>query len=143
MSLRTLYDRHTARAVIAATATTILAVTYIGVANAYEDESDRDRGPQTYTVALFGDVPYNALGKAQYPNLLADINANHVAFSVYRGRGVGAGSRSSLSKDYPNDHLSAVHNCVPAWFARRTGSCAGTVLICRRSDAVPRAHAEG
>jgi hypothetical protein len=30
-------------------------------------------------------VPYNALGKQQYPSLLADINANHVAFSVFDG----------------------------------------------------------
>jgi hypothetical protein len=30
-------------------------------------------------------MPYNALGKAQYPNLLADINANNVAFSVFDG----------------------------------------------------------
>jgi hypothetical protein len=34
---------------------------------------------------LFGDMPYNALGRAQYPNLLADINASHVAFSVFDG----------------------------------------------------------
>lgn len=40
---------------------------------------------EKYTVALFGDMPYNALGKQQYPNLLADINDTHVAFSVFDG----------------------------------------------------------
>jgi hypothetical protein len=30
-------------------------------------------------------MPYGALGRAQYPNLLADINAAHVAFSVFDG----------------------------------------------------------
>jgi hypothetical protein len=30
-------------------------------------------------------MPYNALGRSQYPALLADINASHVAFSVFDG----------------------------------------------------------
>jgi hypothetical protein len=45
------------------------------------DDGDRER----YTIALWGDMPYNALGKAQYPALLADVNAHHVAFSVFDG----------------------------------------------------------
>jgi hypothetical protein len=44
-----------------------------------------DHGPESYTIALFGDMPYNALGKSQYPNLLADINDGHVAFSAFDG----------------------------------------------------------
>jgi hypothetical protein len=36
-----------------------------------------DRGHEHYTIGLFGDMPYNALGRAQYPNLLADINESH------------------------------------------------------------------
>src|SRR5882757_2635367 len=44
-----------------------------------------DHGHETYSIGLFGDMPYNALGKAQYPALLADINASHVAFSVFDG----------------------------------------------------------
>ena len=43
------------------------------------------RGPETYTIGLFGDMPYNDLGRSQYPALLADINAHHVAFSVFDG----------------------------------------------------------
>ena len=30
-------------------------------------------------------MPYNALGKVQYPNLIADVNAAHIAFSVFDG----------------------------------------------------------
>jgi hypothetical protein len=45
------------------------------------DHAKHDR----YTIALFGDMPYGALGKAQYPALLADINDHHVAFSVFDG----------------------------------------------------------
>jgi hypothetical protein len=44
-----------------------------------------DRGHEHYTIGLFGDMPYNALGRAHYPNLLADINESHVAFSVFDG----------------------------------------------------------
>ena len=42
-------------------------------------------GHQRYTIGLFGDMPYGALGRQQYPNLLADINQSHVAFSVFDG----------------------------------------------------------
>jgi hypothetical protein len=38
-----------------------------------------------YTVGLFGDMPYNALGKQQFPNLIADVNAAKVALSVFDG----------------------------------------------------------
>ncbi len=51
--------------------------------NEGRQQDDAARGK--YTIALFGDMPYNALGKAQYPNLIADINAAHVAFSVFDG----------------------------------------------------------
>jgi len=48
-------------------------------------KDDDDNGPHSYTIGLFGDMPYNAMGKAQYPALLADINAHHVEFSVFDG----------------------------------------------------------
>jgi hypothetical protein len=43
------------------------------------------RGPETYTIGLFGDMPYNALGKSQYPSLLADVNQSNAAFSIFDG----------------------------------------------------------
>jgi hypothetical protein len=48
---------------------------------------DPERAPdrEHYTVALFGDMPYGALGKAQYPALLDDINQHQVAFSAFDG----------------------------------------------------------
>jgi len=59
---------------------------HTGATNAGNDKDAREgRGPDAYTVGLFGDMPYNALGRAQYPALLADINANHVAFSAFDG----------------------------------------------------------
>src|SRR5262245_66526837 len=73
-------------AVVCFTAGLILTVDQTGAAKAgNENESREGRGPDAYTIGLFGDMPYNALGRAQYPALLADINANHVAFSVFDG----------------------------------------------------------
>jgi hypothetical protein len=43
------------------------------------------RGPEAYTIGLFGDMPYNTLGRSQYPSLLADINDSNVAFSIFDG----------------------------------------------------------
>lgn len=61
-----------------------------GLANtAHADSNKADNGwhgeHEKYAIALFGDMPYNALGKAQYPNLIADVNDSHIAFSVYDG----------------------------------------------------------
>jgi hypothetical protein len=53
--------------------------------NGQESEGTSGQGPAAYIVGLFGDTPYNDLGRAQYPALLADINASRVAFSVFDG----------------------------------------------------------
>ncbi len=92
--------------VAVAAATLSLAVgTYVGIAHGDEALSQSEgegrehgRGPERYTIALFGDMPYNALGKAQYPNLLADINASNVAFSVFDGD-MKAGGDGACSDD--------------------------------------------
>jgi hypothetical protein len=60
----------------------------VSVARAHQpggggDQDDRE--PKKYTIALWGDMPYNALGKQQYPNLLLDVNDADVAFSVFDG----------------------------------------------------------
>lgn len=39
----------------------------------------------SYTVGLFGDVPYGAAGRAEYPRLLADMNRARPAFAIYDG----------------------------------------------------------
>ena len=66
-----------------------LAVTgaLVGTAQAGDDKTNHGwHGKhEKYTIALFGDMPYNALGKVQYPNLIADVNAAHIAFSVFDG----------------------------------------------------------
>jgi len=53
------------------------------VAGAHDDRDDDDRG--TFTVALWGDTPYSTVEATKITALVADINAAHVAFSVYDG----------------------------------------------------------
>jgi hypothetical protein len=84
MSISVLRTRRGSFAVLAAA---VLAVgVYAGIAQGGGPSSPgQGRGPETYTVGLFGDMPYNARGKAEYPNLLADIDASKVSFSVFDG----------------------------------------------------------
>ncbi|MBI1424471.1 MAG: hypothetical protein GC149_13585 [Gammaproteobacteria bacterium] len=68
-------------------ATFAVSAAMIGSVHAHDFKGDHGwHGKhEKYTIALFGDMPYGALGKAQYPNLIADVNAAHVAFSVFDG----------------------------------------------------------
>jgi hypothetical protein len=84
MSFRTLADRRLAAVVILAAA--LSAAVFVAVATAAGPASPgQGRGPEKYSIGLFGDMPYNALGRSQYPNLLADINQSKVAFSIFDG----------------------------------------------------------
>jgi hypothetical protein len=38
-----------------------------------------------YEIGLLGDMPYGDLGRAQYPNVIADLNRHHLAFSAFDG----------------------------------------------------------
>jgi len=53
-----------------------------GVARAVAGGWDYD---DKFTVALWGDTPYSAAEVTKIPTLIADINAAHVAFSVFDG----------------------------------------------------------
>jgi hypothetical protein len=48
------------------------------------DHRDRAAG-HGYTIALFGDMPYNAAGREEYPRLIADVNRSDIAFSAFDG----------------------------------------------------------
>jgi hypothetical protein len=85
MSLHRFYKDGGAPAALMATAAMIFVAACVGFAKGGDDRAEPDDAADKYMVGLFGDMPYNALGKAQYPALLADINAKHVAFSVFDG----------------------------------------------------------
>jgi len=59
----------------------------VGATVAIADPIGGPPGPSksAYTVALFGDVPYGAAGRAEYPGLIQDVNNAKVAFSVFDG----------------------------------------------------------
>jgi hypothetical protein len=61
------------------------ALVTMGTANSAQADRGEHREPRKYTIALWGDMPYNALGKQQYPNLLLDVNDAHVEFSIFDG----------------------------------------------------------
>jgi hypothetical protein len=42
-------------------------------------------GAGPYEIGLFGDMPYGDTGRAQYPNVLADMNRHKLAFSAFDG----------------------------------------------------------
>jgi hypothetical protein len=56
-----------------------------GIAQGSKGDDSRKGGPDTYSLGLFGDMPYNAMGKADYPALLADINSEKLQFSAFDG----------------------------------------------------------
>jgi hypothetical protein len=57
---------------------------YAGMAQGSESPG-QGGGPEAYTIGLFGDMPYNAQGKADYPYLLRDVNDSKVSFSMFDG----------------------------------------------------------
>jgi hypothetical protein len=72
--------------VLMLTAAATAAAIFVGIAYAGGPASPgQGRGPEAYTIGLFGDMPYGALGRSQYPSLLADINQSNVAFSIFDG----------------------------------------------------------
>jgi hypothetical protein len=84
MSFRLLGHRRLIAAILAVTA--LATVIFAGIASGAGSTSrGHGRGSERYSVGLFGDMPYGALGRSQYPNLLADINQSKVAFSIYDG----------------------------------------------------------
>lgn len=63
-----------------------------------------------FEVALIGDIPYSGLQVLQYPNVIADINANKVDFTVHVGD-IKAGNTVCSDDVYPavRDSFNAFH----------------------------------
>src|SRR5262245_6742306 len=84
-TFRTFDRRRTAA--VGATVPAVAAAVAAGIAYAGTGPTSpgHGNGPQSYTVALWGDMPYGTMGRAQYPNLLADVDESKVAFSIFDG----------------------------------------------------------
>ncbi|MFE9688663.1 hypothetical protein [Micromonospora sp. NPDC005806] len=76
------------RGAIAAAATAAVVSGIMGAGSAYADHADAVGGVangRTYTVGLFGDMPYGAKGRVEYPRLLEDMNNSYIKFSIFDG----------------------------------------------------------
>lgn len=71
-----------AAAVIAATVSATVALANPGPR--YESDH-HPHGDSSYTVALFGDMPYGAAGRQEYPRLIQNVNESGVSFSAFDG----------------------------------------------------------
>jgi hypothetical protein len=80
------------------------AVLAVGVTAALADNGnpDQQNNAARYSIGLFGDAPYNAQGKLDYPYLLQDINASNVAFSVFDGDLKSGGDGGCVDSLYTN-----------------------------------------
>jgi hypothetical protein len=80
------------------TATAAVLAATVAATGAFADRGGADHGSaasgrdqsgyglgRSYTVGLFGDVPYGAAGRAEYPRLLADMNEARPAFAIFDG----------------------------------------------------------
>jgi hypothetical protein len=70
---------------LAAAAALVLAAGVTAALAGRGDDPAQAGRPDSYTIGLFGDMPYNTQGKADYPFLLQDINRSNVAFSTFDG----------------------------------------------------------
>src|SRR5215470_10320545 len=70
---------------LAAVTVFVLATGGSGVALGYQNPGSDDHRQDPYTVALFGDMPYGAAGRAEYPRLIEDTNAAPVRFAMCYG----------------------------------------------------------
>lgn len=102
------------------TAIAIFAGTAAGAGRAQPSpgRGNLGRGPgrghdrETYTIGLFGDMPDGALGRSQYPNLLANVNQSHVAFSIFDGDLQGGAGELHPRRDLrrPSNSLGERHD---------------------------------
>jgi hypothetical protein len=68
---------------IAAVALSLAAAASISTAAGADSRDDERQA--TYEIGLIGDMPYGNTGRAQFPNVIADINTHHLAFTAFDG----------------------------------------------------------
>jgi hypothetical protein len=93
----------------------LLGLAFAGTAIADDDYDDDERGG--YAIALWGDLPYSpAQASVGVPNLIADMNAQRLKFSVHNGDlKAGSGSLCDDNLYYQSlDYFNALR--APAMF---------------------------
>ena len=57
--------------------------------------------PGVFSIALIGDMPYDALGVQQVPNVINSINGSNVAFTLFDGDTMSGKGDKCLDEAYP------------------------------------------
>jgi hypothetical protein len=74
------------RITVALLSTAVLAGSLaLGAGSASADGYGDDYSYGGYEIGLIGDMPYGDVGRAQFPNVIADINQHHLAFTAFDG----------------------------------------------------------
>ena len=93
--------------VLLSTAGLIIAGAIAANAWAERDDDDRDDDGGSYAIGLWGDLPYSDLqAQVGVPNLIADMNAHRLAFTVHDGDlKAGNGTPGSVTPTICSDAL--------------------------------------
>jgi hypothetical protein len=95
------------KGVLLSTAGLIIAGAITANAWAERDGDDRDDDGGSYAIGLWGDLPYSDLqAQVGVPNLIADMNAHELAFTVHDGDlKAGNGTPGSVTPTICSDAL--------------------------------------
>ncbi|MBA2471351.1 MAG: hypothetical protein H0V41_03575 [Pseudonocardiales bacterium] len=95
---------------VALAASAVLAGSTTGFASTApgDHEGDQPGRQDAYEVGLFGDMPYADFGRAQYPNVIDDMNRARLAFSVFDGD-----SKNGKEPCYADSHTHALSDQTP------------------------------
>jgi len=90
-----------------AAAIVAMAATTVATANDGDDRQDDRDGREPYAIGLWGDLPYSDLqAQVGVPNLIADMNAQRLAFTVHDGDlKVGSGVPGSTTPTTCSDAM--------------------------------------
>ncbi len=65
--------------------TLLVGIAAVGIGRAVAGEDENGSHRQKYEIGLIGDMPYGDAGRAQFPNVIADINRHRLAFTTFDG----------------------------------------------------------
>lgn len=81
----------------------LAAVSLFSISSFATQKASADEGHdrEQFSIALIGDMPYDALGAAQAPNVIAEINASKVKFSLFDGDTMSGKKNKCTDAAYP------------------------------------------
>ena len=82
---------------------TVISVFFIGVSGVFISfQANASQVPVKFSIALTGDMPYDAKGVNEVPNVIADINSNAgIKFTLFDGDTMSGKGDKCLDAAYP------------------------------------------